>query len=57
MKTTTARKPDDNKQSGKLPKIGTGHRPHMSGAGKHKHKCDRRTGTRSQRIARIINEH
>lgn len=41
----------------KVGKVGTGHRPHMSGAGTHKHKCDRRQGNRSQRTARIVGEY
>jgi hypothetical protein len=37
--------------------IARGHTPHRGGAGKHKHKCDRRQGNRSQRIARAVGEY
>lgn len=46
MKTTTLKK-SDNVVRGKVPVVGTGHRPHQSGAGKHKHRCTKRLGTRS----------
>ena len=45
MKTTIMKK-SDNVVRGKLPKVGTGHSPHKSGAGVHKHRCTKRQGTR-----------
>lgn len=40
--------------TGKVPKVGTGHRPRLSGAGSHKHKGERRLGNRSQQTARAV---
>jgi hypothetical protein len=54
MKNTTPPQNAAITVSGKLRKAGTGHRPHLTGGGTHKHKCDRRQGTRSQRTARAI---
>jgi hypothetical protein len=34
----------------------TGHKAHRGGCGQHKHKCDRRTGNRSQQTSRCIGE-
>jgi hypothetical protein len=57
MKNTTPPKDAAITMSGKLPKMGTGHRPHLTGGGTHKHKCDRRQGTRAQRTARAIDSY
>lgn len=37
-------------------KVGKGHQPHRSGAGRHKHKGDRRSGNRSQQRVRAVSE-
>lgn len=55
MKHTTEKK-NDNSITGKVPKRGTGHMAHRGGGGPHKHKCDRRTGNRSQQTNRCIGE-
>jgi hypothetical protein len=52
----TKEKKDTNVITGKMPKRGTGHKAHRGGCGQHKHKCDRRTGNRSQQTSRCIGE-
>lgn len=41
---------------GKLPKVGTGHKPHRSGAGKHAHKNTNRLKTRANVSKKAIND-
>jgi len=37
-------------------RISTGHKQHMSGAGVHNNKKDRRNNTRSAKIRKILNQ-
>ena len=54
MITITPKK-NNNVVRGKLPVVGTGHIPHQSGAGKHKHRCVKRLGTRKAIIRQELN--
>ena len=58
MKTTTPIKNRDIKFTVaiNLLKVARGHQPHRSGAGAHKHRNDKRLGTRSQRTKQAVSE-
>lgn len=57
MKNTTPIKDRDIKFTVTIPlKVARGHQPHRSGAGAHKHRNDKRLGTRSQRTKQAVSE-
>ena len=56
MYNVQAKQDKTYKQSGTLPKRGLGHQPHRSGAGAHKHATDRRNGTRSGVVRKLLRE-